>query len=82
MVIEKAARVRAGKAPVLPFQPPIEGMLPAYCRADGVIDHGNIEFSAPQFLSGRLARAPLTRYPFLIPSPTAQIPSRPATSPP
>jgi len=36
--IRHAADVPAGPAPTLPFGPKIQASLPAYCRADGVID--------------------------------------------
>jgi pimeloyl-ACP methyl ester carboxylesterase len=38
MEITQAATVPAGKAPAPPNAPPSDAMLPAYCRADGVID--------------------------------------------
>lgn len=37
-LIEHAAVVPSGPAPSIPFHAPIQVTLPAYCRADGVID--------------------------------------------
>jgi len=38
MTIEKAELVPPGPIPMPPYGPPMTGKLPAYCRADGVID--------------------------------------------
>jgi hypothetical protein len=36
--IRKAEAVPAGPAPAIPYAPPVDAILPAHCRVEGVID--------------------------------------------